>query len=63
MEESEEKQNLHHFLQFGIYLSAALDTLMFVYAEKVTHLREAMDDIECFTIRKEDIPHWLLNAE
>lgn len=35
MEESKEKQAMHRFLQFAIYLSVALDILMFIYAEKV----------------------------
>lgn len=35
MEETKEQQSLHRFLQFGIYLSVALDILMFVYAHKI----------------------------
>lgn len=35
MEESKEQQSLHRFLQFGIYLSVALDILLFVYAHKI----------------------------
>lgn len=35
MEESKEQQAMHRFLQFAIYLSVALDILMFIYAEKV----------------------------
>lgn len=36
MEETKEQQSLHRFLQFGIYLSVALDVLLFVYAHKIT---------------------------
>lgn len=36
MEETKEQQSLHRFLQFGIYLSVALDVLLFVYAYKIT---------------------------
>lgn len=36
MEETKEQQSLHRFLQFGIYLSVALDVLLFVYAPKIT---------------------------
>ena len=35
MEESKEQQATHRFLQFGIYLSVAIDILMFIYAEKI----------------------------
>ncbi|MGJ1525510.1 TraM recognition domain-containing protein [Sphingobacterium spiritivorum] len=35
MEESKEQQAMHRFLQFAIYLSVAIDILMFIYAEKV----------------------------
>ena len=35
MEESKEQQAIHRLLQFAIYLSVAIDILMFVYAEKV----------------------------
>lgn len=35
MEESKEQQAMHRFLQFGIYLTVALDILMFIYAEKI----------------------------
>ncbi|MHB1179149.1 MAG: TraM recognition domain-containing protein, partial [Daejeonella sp.] len=35
MEETKEQQSLHRFLQFGIYLSVALDILLFVYAHKI----------------------------
>lgn len=35
MEESKEQQTMHRFLQFAIYLSVALDILMFVYAAKL----------------------------
>jgi len=35
MEESKEQQAMHRFLQFAIYLSVAVDILMFIYAEKV----------------------------
>src|SRR5690606_30411305 len=35
MEETKEQQAMLRFLQFGIYLSVAIDILMFIYAEKV----------------------------
>jgi Type IV secretory pathway, VirD4 components len=35
MEETKEQQAMHRFLQFAIYLSVAIDVLMFIYAEKV----------------------------
>ncbi|MBE8714848.1 type IV secretory system conjugative DNA transfer family protein [Sphingobacterium hungaricum] len=41
MEESKEQQAMHRFLQFSIYLSVALDILMFVYAEKLAETRFA----------------------
>ena len=36
MEETKEQQSLHRFLQFCIYLSIAIDILLFVYAPKLT---------------------------
>ncbi|NGM71657.1 type IV secretion system DNA-binding domain-containing protein [Sphingobacterium sp. SGL-16] len=41
MEESKEQQSLHRFLQFAIYLSVALDILLFVYSEKLVEAKVA----------------------
>ncbi|WP_316738474.1 type IV secretory system conjugative DNA transfer family protein [Pedobacter aquatilis] len=38
MEESKEQQSLHRFFQFFIYLSLALDILMFIYQHKLSFL-------------------------
>src|SRR5690606_42025734 len=35
MDETKEQQAMHRFLQFAIYLSVAIDVLMFIYAEKI----------------------------
>lgn len=66
MEETKEQQNLHRFLQFGIYLSVLIEIFLFFYADKLlNHSASDKFGLHFFAVRLARIPfyHQLLYSK